>query len=368
MHKATLLTKGIVARFGRPSPLVLTFELSHRCNLACVYCDRHTPMPQEMSRDDIFRVLDEFIALGMWKINLDGGEPLSLGHIDDIVAWLTAHEVATHMHTNGILAPAKIRTVQRLAGVRISLDGLQEHHDAMRGPGSFEHAIKGAVAARDAGVPKVEFTCVVGRHNAHALEALIDLVEELGCSIVFQPARNSLFLDTERDGAAFQLQAPELRDAFARIEQRKRHSPAVGNQWSSLRHFRTFPQDTPLPCAAGWISVTMDPAGNLYHCGQVNRRDPSINVLRLGVRQAFKQMPRYGCTQCWCARTVEGNYQWGARVDKMVPIDYDAKAVIPHPWRQKKKTVDIENALCHRYMPRFQPCISSLKAGSKKGG
>ncbi len=230
----------ILARMGyRPAPSALTFELTHLCNLACVYCDRHTPMPQEMTREQI----------------------------------------------------------------KISLDGLQESHDA----------------ARDAGVPHVEFTCVVGRHNADKLEALVDLVEALGFTVIFQPARNSLFLDTQRDGLAWQAEVAAHRAAFAWIERRKRTSKAIANSWSSLRHFRAFPVDKPIPCSAGWIAATMEPEGNLYHCGDVNRDDRSNNVLQLGVRTAFEGLPRLGCSQCWCARTVEGNSMWGGRIDMLLP-------------------------------------------------
>ena len=60
-------------------PLVssLTFELTWLCNLACSYCDRHTPMRHEMSREEIFSALDQAYALGMRRTNLDGGEALA---------------------------------------------------------------------------------------------------------------------------------------------------------------------------------------------------------------------------------------------------------------------------------------------------
>ena len=51
----------------------------------------------------------------------------------------------------------------------------------------------------------------------------------------------------------------------------------------------------------------MDPEGNLYPCGNVNRDDRSNNVVRLGARTVFKRSQRLGYSQCWCARTVEGN-------------------------------------------------------------
>jgi MoaA/NifB/PqqE/SkfB family radical SAM enzyme len=318
MDAATFLRTTAAWIGYRPAPISLTFELTHLCNLECVYCDRHTPMPAEMTRAQIFTALGEFLAMGTRKVNLDGGEPLAHRHVDEIVAWLTDRGVSTRMNTNGILVPKKIGTVRRLARVKISIDGPRECHDAARGPGSFDKAMAGALAAREAGVPSVEFTCVVGRHNAGRLDALLDLAEEYGFGVIFQPARNSLFLDTGRDGSAWQLDAAAHRATFAGLERRKRVSKAVANGWASLRHFRAFPDDRPIPCSAGWIEATMDPEGNLYHCGDVNRVDRSRNVVRLGARTAFEGLERIGCTQCWCARTVEGNYEWGGRIDMML--------------------------------------------------
>ena len=310
----------IAARLGRPAPLSLTFELTHLCNLACDYCDRHTPMSNEMTREQILKALAEFIDLGTRKVKFDGGEPLAHKHIDEFVAWLIERDISTGMNTNGILVPKKIETIKQLSQVRISLDGPRDNHDSMRGKGSFDKAIRGAVAARDAGVPKVDFTCVIGKHNANAIDELIDLVEELELSVIFQPARPSLFLGNDRDGKAFVPNQSEIMTAFGRVEARKRQGKAVGNRWSSLRHFRALPRDVNLPCAAGWIHVTMDPEGSLYHCGQIARQDDSNNVTRLGARAAFDGLSRKGCTQCWCARVVERNYTWGLRYDKLLPM------------------------------------------------
>jgi MoaA/NifB/PqqE/SkfB family radical SAM enzyme len=320
MNKSKTSIDKLLAWFGRRKPLSLAFELTHLCNLNCHYCDRHTPLPKELKNDQIFSALNDFIEMGMWKINLDGGEPLIHKSIDEIVQWLVDNNISVRVNTNGILVPKKIDTVRKLDGVKISLDGPKENHDRMRGKGAFEKALNGALMARDAGVPKVEFTCVVGQHNVNVIDEFIDRLEELDFSVIFQPARNSLFINTDRSGSSFQLEGLELRKAFQKIERHKRQKcEVISNSWASLRHFRRFPHDTNLPCSAGWISVTMNPEGNLYRCGMINRLNKSNNVVRTGVRMAYKSLNLHSCPQCWCARTVEGNYRWGARFDKFLP-------------------------------------------------
>jgi MoaA/NifB/PqqE/SkfB family radical SAM enzyme len=314
------LARGAQARAGlKPHPLAVAFEVTHLCNLACHYCDRHTPLPSELTREQILSALAQFIELGMLHISFDGGEPLAHRNIDEIVEFVVSRGVNAVMNTNGILVPKKLDTVRKLKKVKISLDGPEQAHDAMRGKDAFKRALKGAEAARSVGVT-VEFTCVIARHSYQHIDELMDIVESTGNTIVFQPARNSLFLDTERDGSGFQLTGAELRAVVDKVAARKRNNGPVGNRWSSLRHFIGFPGDMKLPCDAGWINVTMDPEGCLYHCGQVNRSDKTKNVVSLGVARAFETLSRGGCSQCWCARVVEENYLWGGRVDLLRPI------------------------------------------------
>ena len=317
--RTSTIVRGAIARFGiRPYPMSVDYELTWRCNLECIYCDRHTPMARELTREQIFETLTEFQRMGMRRTHLDGGDPLTHRHVDELVEWLVTRGITVTMNSNGILVPKKIATVRKLARMTISLDGPRESHDAFRGRGSFDKAVAGAKAARGAGVP-VEFTCTVGRHNAQTIDQAIEIAEELQTSIVFQPATNSLFLDTDRDGSAWQLDTEAMRAAFARVEEHKRAGRAVGNRWSSLQHFRRFPDDVAPPCAAGWVAVTMDPEGVLFPCGQLNRTDRTNNVVKLGVARAFANLSREGCSQCWCARLVEDNFVWGMRLDLMLP-------------------------------------------------
>lgn len=313
------LLRGLGARAGiKPAPLSLTYEVTWLCNLACSYCDRHTRMRRELSREEIFSALEQFHRLGLMAVSLDGGDPLTHPAIDDIVAWLSDRNISISMHTNGILVPGKLGAVSKLSLVKISVDGPRERHDAMRGRGSLDKALAAARLAREAGV-RVEFTCTVGRHNADCVDAVVDLAEAAGARVVFQPALESLFIGTRRDGSAWRLAADPTLRVFRAIEGLKRAGRAVGNSWSSLRHFRRFPQETRPPCAAGWVMATMDPEGVLFPCGQVDRSDRSNSVVRLGVERAFLNVDKGGCGQCWCARIVEANYAWGLRLDMMLP-------------------------------------------------
>ncbi len=310
--------------FGRDTPFAVGFEVTHRCNLACSYCDRHVAAPDEMSIEQIFEALDGLVTLGMRSISLDGGEALTHRQIGSIVDWLVERELTVRLNTNGILVPQHLATVRKCSKLKISLDGPAQLHDFVRGYRAYDRAMAGAKAALDAGVP-VEFTCVVGRHNARALDAVLSAAESLGCGVIFQPARESLFVGDAGPAGSYMLDSSGIQAAMRTIETYKHAGRAVLNQWASLRHFRAFPANKSLPCAAGHLNATLDPRGRLYHCGQLHRPTDAPNVVLVGAEKAFAQLVRQGCNQCWCARVVEENYAWGLRLAAFLPTSQSSE-------------------------------------------
>lgn len=318
MNVSTLLSIARARLLAKPVPVAVGFELTHVCNLSCQYCDRHQRLPNEMTLPQIFAALQGLIEIGMKEISLDGGEALAHPHITEVVQWLAERQVIMRLNTNGVLVPKRTEVIRRMQKVKISLDGPPEVHDAIRGRGAFAKAARAISVAHELGVA-VELTCAVGRHNAHTLRELIGIAEQLQCAMIFQPVRPSLFSASGGCAEPWVLSADESQRAFAEVESFKREGRPVLNGWASLRHFRHFPKPQGLPCAAGWINVTLDPEGQLYHCGQVDRSDRSNNVVQLGVAAAFARLKRDACQQCWCARVVEENYAWGGRFDLMLP-------------------------------------------------
>ena len=98
--------KGVKDQYGRVHDY-LRISLTDKCNLRCTYC-----MPQEdmkfmssdllMTADEIVGIAKQFVALGVKKIRLTGGEPLVRKDFDEIFKRLSALPVSLHLSTNGI--------------------------------------------------------------------------------------------------------------------------------------------------------------------------------------------------------------------------------------------------------------------------
>lgn len=119
-------------QFGRVHDY-LRISLTERCNLRCTYC-----MPEEgivlrprsefMTKNEVLAIAEKFVALGVKKIRLTGGEPLVRKDAKEIMEGLAKLPVELAITTNGILVDKFIDTFKacRLKSVNVSLDSLQE--------------------------------------------------------------------------------------------------------------------------------------------------------------------------------------------------------------------------------------------------
>jgi GTP 3',8-cyclase len=118
--------------FGR-SHHYLRISLTEHCNLRCTYCMPAegitlSPKAHLMTADEIVRIAQTFVELGVDKIRLTGGEPLVRKDAKDILLRLGRLGVNLTLTTNGILVPDYITTFNeaRIKTVNISLDTLDK--------------------------------------------------------------------------------------------------------------------------------------------------------------------------------------------------------------------------------------------------
>lgn len=118
-------------RFGRVHDY-LRISLTERCNLRCFYCMPEEgitlrPRSQFMTKEEVVSIAKSFVALGVNKIRLTGGEPLVRNDAKDIIMELSKLPVELAITTNGILVDKFIDTfkLSGLNSVNVSLDTLQ---------------------------------------------------------------------------------------------------------------------------------------------------------------------------------------------------------------------------------------------------
>ena len=168
----------------------LFWECTTRCNLHCRHCgsdcfaaSRDVDMPLE----DFLRAFDTIPVAeraNPFTVVLTGGEPLLRPDLCEVGRALHSRGVSWGIVSNGWFYDEAMQHRLLAAGMgalTISLDGLQESHDWMRGhPGSFERARRAIALAATA--PQLHFDVVtcVNKRNLGELEAMHELLLGMG--------------------------------------------------------------------------------------------------------------------------------------------------------------------------------------------
>lgn len=166
--------------FGRKIDY-LRISVTDRCNFRCHYCmpENQTFLPHSELLDytEIALLAERFIAHGIRKIRLTGGEPLVRRDIQILLMALGRHVHAGHLEeltltTNGsrlsqyapLLAEAGVRRIN------VSLDSLDpEKFAAITRGGKLSQTLEGIRAAKNAGIHVKINMVAMKRHNQDEL-------------------------------------------------------------------------------------------------------------------------------------------------------------------------------------------------------
>ncbi len=168
-------------RLGRPLH-DLRISVTDRCNFRCSYCmpkevfDRDykfLPQTSLLSFEEITRVARLFVAHGVSKLRLTGGEPLLRKHLEVLIAQLAALRTPTGqalditLTTNGSLLARKAQALRDagLQRVTVSLDALDDAVFKRMNDVEFpvSDVLAGIEAAQRVGLAPIKINMVVKR-------------------------------------------------------------------------------------------------------------------------------------------------------------------------------------------------------------
>jgi cyclic pyranopterin phosphate synthase len=173
----------------------LRLSVTDRCNLRCQYCmpeAEYAWLPKQdlLTFEEIDRLVGVFVALGVDKLRITGGEPLLRTHLPVLVEQLARHTTVRDlaMTTNGILL-APLAPALKAAGlgrVTVSLDTLRrERFIALSRQDELARTLTGIdTAAREFPGFKID-TVVIRGVNDDEIPDLVAFARERGGEIRF---------------------------------------------------------------------------------------------------------------------------------------------------------------------------------------
>jgi GTP 3',8-cyclase len=151
----------------------LRISITDRCNLRCLYCVPDGRIPKlkhddVLSYEEILRVVNIGVRLGIRKVRITGGEPLVRKGVIGLLEKLTRIDALedVSLTTNGVLLEQNARRIFD-AGIRrinISLDTLvREKYTQITGYDRFEQVMAGIHRAREIGFAPIKINVVAMR-------------------------------------------------------------------------------------------------------------------------------------------------------------------------------------------------------------
>ena len=179
------------ALYRAPELRKLFFELTLRCNERCFHCGSSCApdldCAGELSREDWFAIIDQVKAdfdISRMQLCITGGEPLLHRDFFDIMGYAHERGFRWGMTSNATLITPEVAA--RLAEVgmgtiSVSIDGLRETHDALRGlAGGYDRAMAGIQNLIDVGTfHAIQVTTVVNHSTIDQLDDLFAIMDDI---------------------------------------------------------------------------------------------------------------------------------------------------------------------------------------------
>jgi MoaA/NifB/PqqE/SkfB family radical SAM enzyme/ubiquinone/menaquinone biosynthesis C-methylase UbiE len=287
--------KGRAAHLQLQSLKECWFHITNHCNLSCEHClfSAGPSCRESLSRSVLDQGVSEAYGLGCRLFLFTGGEPFIYPGFLEVVQTILA-DPASHVVilTNGLLLEKHMEAITSLDTTRlhlqISVDGMQESHDAMRGTGAFERLETNLQLVRQAGL-QVTLSMAVCRTNLHDMAELVRFAKNHGASHV-----HFLYHFVRGKGTASEHVAPG--EIVPRLLQAAALAEELGVVIDNIEALRSQVFSTPGThfdlSNTGWESLAVGPDGHIYPSpALVGIADLDCGLLSDGLETVWRASP-----------------------------------------------------------------------------
>jgi len=225
------------------APLIVIWETTQACDLACVHC-RASAAPErnasELTTQEAYRLLDQIREFGTPLMVFTGGDPLKRPDLPLLLRRSVELGLRTNVSPSAtpLLTKAAIREMQGcgIQRMAISLDGPDaESHDGFRGvPGTFDRAMEALEYAHLIGL-ETQLQTTVTRRNMHSLDRIAKIAAAVGTrmwSVFF-------LVVTGRAEAGDDLAAEEYEQVFETLYRISQWAP-FDVKTTEAMHYRRY--------------------------------------------------------------------------------------------------------------------------------
>jgi len=271
----------------------LWFHITDNCNMSCTHClfSSSPDANREMATERVLELTAQAEQLGCKMFAVTGGEPLVHKGLPEILNRMLAIE-SSHVAvlTNGLAVKkffsAHSYDFNRLH-LQISIDGIGDTHDKLRGKGMFAALEKslGWLSAR--GIPFTLSMCVT-KDNVSQIKEVVEFAARTGASNV-----HFMWYFVRGRGESQQFVKPE--EIYPHLLEAWETGERTGVTIDNVEAVKSM---IFAPCGtvhdgstAGWESLAVGPDGNIYPSAATVGIDQLATGINGDLKQAWKKSP-----------------------------------------------------------------------------
>jgi Y-X(10)_GDL-associated radical SAM protein len=262
-------------------PVHVVWEITLACNLKCLHCGSRAGRrrPDELSTEECLDVVEQLARLGTREVSLIGGEAYLRPDWTEIVRAVRSHGMTCTIQTGGRgLTAARLEAAVEagLQGVGVSIDGLADLHDEVRGVrGSHAAAVDALTRASAAGL-RTGVNTQIGPRTIPQLEPLLQHLIEL--AVRYWQVQLTVAMGNAVDNEELLLQPYQLLDLMpllARLHATGREHGLVLAPGNNVGYFgpyehlwRQGQEERPhwSGCTAGQTAIGLEADGTVKGC------------------------------------------------------------------------------------------------------
>ena len=209
------------------------WEITLKCNLACSHCGSRAgnTRTKELSTEEALDLVKQMAEVGIKEVTLIGGEAFLRPDWLEIASAINREGMRCTMTTGGYGISLETARKMKEAGivtVSVSIDGLEETHDRLRGKkGSWKYAFKTMSHLREVGI---KFGCntQINRLSAPEFPQIYERIRDAG-AVAWQ-IQLTVPMGNAADNADILLQPYELLDIYPMLARVARRAQKEGVQ------------------------------------------------------------------------------------------------------------------------------------------
>jgi MoaA/NifB/PqqE/SkfB family radical SAM enzyme len=162
--------------FGMKNPLQTVLFISDKCNLACKHCTVYQlKNPHIKTYEKIKEELEYSYRLGSRFVDFEGGEPTLWRDGDKDLNSLIRLSKAIGFFSATLTTNAQLPfSGSEADSIWVSLDGIGDFHDEIRGKGAFNRLVKNIAGANH---PQLSVNMVINSRNYTSVEETIEFAK-----------------------------------------------------------------------------------------------------------------------------------------------------------------------------------------------